>query len=65
MAYELCKMNIQGGNYDRKDMLECLNLFRLTNQLTNEQYLELFKLINPPVPVTEEKHETTEVAAQA
>ena len=63
MAYELCKMNIQGGNYDKKDMLECLNLFRLTNQLTNEQYLELFKLINPPV--MEEKHEITEVATQA
>lgn len=62
MAYELCKLNIQGGNYDRKDMLECLNLFRLTNQLTNEQYLELFKLINPPV---EEKHEITEVGIQA
>lgn len=62
MAYELCKLNIQGGNYDRKDMLECLNLFRLTNQLTNEQYLELFKLINPLV---EEKRETTEVGIQS
>ncbi|HFD2050826.1 TPA: hypothetical protein ACF2DE_001505 [Clostridium perfringens] len=63
MAYELCKFQIQGGNYNKKEMEENLILFKMTNQLTSQQYLELYNMINPPV--VEKEHETTEVAAQA
>lgn len=49
MAYELCKFQIQGGNYNKKEMEENLILFKMTNQLTSQQYLELYNMINPVV----------------
>lgn len=53
MAYELCKFQIQNGGYDKKQMTENLILFKMTGELTGEQYLELHRMVNPPV-VTEE-----------
>ena len=47
MMYELCKMQIKNGNCDKKDMMECIGLFRITGQLTNDQYMELFNMLNP------------------
>lgn len=47
--YELCKMQIEGGYYNREDMLNCLGVFLMTKQLTNQEYLELFNMINSKI----------------
>ena len=74
MAYELCKFQIQGGNYNKKEMEENLILFKMTKQLTSQQYLELYNMINPTVvahPKVEESNvvvtpiETTPIQPKA
>ncbi|WP_283677339.1 hypothetical protein [Clostridium perfringens] len=62
MMYELCKMQIKNGNCDKKDMMECIGLFRITGQLTNDQYMELFNMLNP-VKVVVTPTETTPIQA--
>lgn len=64
MAYELCKFQIKGGNYNKKEMEENLILFKMTNQLTPQQYLELYSMMNPPAPVVTPV-ETTVIEPQA
>ena len=61
MAYELCKYQIQGGNYNKKEMEENLILFKMTNQLTSQQYLELYNMINPVVVAQQPKVEESNV----
>lgn len=61
MAYELCKFQIQGGNYNKKEMEENLILFKMTNQLTSQQYLELYNMINPVVVTQQPKVEESNV----
>lgn len=45
MTYRNCKKIIQGGNYDKEDMLKKLDVFLLGNRITQEQYTELVNLI--------------------
>lgn len=53
MIYTLLKRMIMTGNYVKEDMENKLNIFFTVNQITQEQYLELIKLINPE-PVNKE-----------
>ncbi len=46
MAYELCKFQIQSGNYNKEEMKENLILFKMIGDLTAEQFLELSNMIN-------------------
>ena len=46
MAYELCKFQIQSGNYDKEEMKENLVLFKMIGELTVEQVLELINMMN-------------------
>lgn len=45
--YGLLKRMISTGNYQKEDMQNKLNVFYAVNQITEEQYLELMKIINP------------------
>ncbi|MDK0630275.1 hypothetical protein ACSXBM_14940 (plasmid) [Clostridium perfringens] len=65
MAYELCKYQIQGGNYNKKEMEENLILFKMTNQLTSQQYLELYNMINPVVVAQPKVEESNVVVTPA
>lgn len=65
MAYELCKFQIQGGNYNKKEMEENLILFKMTNQLTSQQYLELYNMINPVVVAQPKVEESNVVVTPA
>lgn len=47
--YELAKRMITTGNYQREDLQNKLNIYFFVNQITQEQYLELTKMINPMV----------------
>ncbi|WP_283706946.1 hypothetical protein [Clostridium perfringens] len=46
MAYELCKFQIQSGNYNKEEMKENLVLFKMIGELTADQVLELINLMN-------------------
>lgn len=46
MAYELCKFQIESGNYDKEEMKENLILFKMTGYLTVEQFMELSGMLN-------------------
>lgn len=46
MAYELCKFQIESGNYDKEEMEENLILFKMTGDLTAKQFMELRDMIN-------------------
>lgn len=47
MAYELCKFQIQSGNYNKEEMKENLILFKMTGDLTAKQFIELSNMLNP------------------
>lgn len=46
MAYELCKFQIESGNYNKEEMKENLILFKMIGELTADQFLELNNMIN-------------------
>ena len=46
MTYLFCKKIIAGGNYDKKELLEKLDVFLLANRITEKEYTELTELIN-------------------
>lgn len=46
MAYELCKFQIQSGNYNKEEMKENLILFKMIGELTADQFLELNNMMN-------------------
>lgn len=45
-TYEMCKILIQKGRYQKEDMLQKLDVFLLGNRITKEQYEELVELID-------------------
>lgn len=46
MAYELCKFQIESGNYNKEEMKENLILFKMTGDLTAKQFMELSNMLN-------------------
>lgn len=46
MAYELCKFQIESGNYNKEEMKENLILFKMTGDLTAKQFMELSNMMN-------------------
>ena len=58
MIYALLKRMITTGNYKKEDMQNKLDIFFSVNRITEEQYLELTKLINSK-PVIEETETKT------
>jgi hypothetical protein len=44
-TYEMCKILIQKGRYEKNDMLRKLDIFLLGNRITEEEYKELVELI--------------------
>ena len=46
MAYELCKFQIQSGNYNKEEMKENLILFKMIGDLTAKQFMELSNMLN-------------------
>lgn len=51
MAYELCKFQIESGNYNKEEMKENLILFKMTGDLTAKQFIELSNMINKKIDV--------------
>ncbi|MDM0609623.1 hypothetical protein QTH09_01100 [Clostridium perfringens] len=47
MAYELCKFQIESGNYNKEEMKENLILFKMVGDLTAQQFIELSNMLNP------------------
>jgi hypothetical protein len=45
MIYFLIKRVIEGGTYDKKDILNKLDFYLLKDRINQEQYDELFNLI--------------------
>ncbi|MFV0517259.1 MAG: hypothetical protein ACK5MV_07675 [Aminipila sp.] len=45
MTYNLCKMLITKGNYEKVDMTQKLDVFLLNNRITEVQYNELVGLM--------------------
>ncbi len=41
MTYIYCKKIIDGGKYDKTEMLDKLDVFLLANRITDKQYNEL------------------------
>lgn len=46
MTYGYCKKIIAGGRYEKKDMLDKLDVFLLAKRISNEEYTELANEIN-------------------
>lgn len=46
MTYGYCKKIIAGGRYDKKEMLDKLDVFLLAGRITDEQYKEVVEEIN-------------------
>ncbi|MBO3344309.1 hypothetical protein JJB52_08525 [Clostridium perfringens] len=46
MAYELCKFQIQSGNYNKEEMKGNLVVFKMIGELTADQVLELNNMMN-------------------
>ncbi|WP_179062869.1 hypothetical protein [Clostridium perfringens] len=53
MAYELCKFQIESGNYNKEVMKEDLLLFKMTGYLTAKQFIELSNMLNSKQDITE------------
>ncbi|WP_419867369.1 hypothetical protein [Clostridium perfringens] len=53
MAYELCKFQIESGNYNKEVMKEDLLLFKMTGYLTAKQFMELSNMLNSKQDITE------------
>jgi hypothetical protein len=45
-TYEMCKILIQKGRYEKNDMLRKLDIFLLGDRITEEEYTELVELMN-------------------
>ena len=45
MTYILCKKIIEGGNFERNDLLVKLDVFLLGDRITQGQYEELVNLM--------------------
>ena len=45
MTYNLCKMLIEKGNYEKVDMTQKLDVFLLNDRIKQEQYNELVGLM--------------------
>ncbi|MCI8403294.1 MAG: hypothetical protein HFE49_00160 [Clostridia bacterium] len=46
MTYGYCKKIIVGGNYEKEDMLDKLDVFLLAGRISNEEYKELIGMMN-------------------
>lgn len=46
MTYTMCKTIIEGGRYDKDDLMNKLDAFLLGNRLTEKQYAELVKMMD-------------------
>ena len=44
MTYTYCKKIIERGNYDKEQMLQKLDVFYLSNRLSDDEYKELLNL---------------------
>ena len=47
MTYTYCKSIIERGNYDAQEMKDKLDVFLLNDRITQEEYSELTKMIDP------------------
>lgn len=45
MIYKRLKTKIERGTYDKDDLLKKMDLYLLRNRITEEQYNELFELM--------------------
>lgn len=45
MTYDLCKMIITNGDYEKSDMTQKLDVFLLNNRIDKNQYNELVGLM--------------------
>ncbi len=48
-TYEMCKILITNGRYEKEDMLQKLDIFLLGDRITQEEYTELTSMINPTI----------------
>ena len=48
-TYEMCKILITNGRYEKEKMLQNLDIFLLGARITSEEYAELTGLLNPVV----------------
>ena len=46
MLYQRIKKIIESGNYNKETLLNQLDVFLLSQRITNEQYTELVGMIN-------------------
>lgn len=46
MTYGYCKKIIAGGNYEKEDMLDKLDVFLLAGRISNEEYKELISMMD-------------------
>ena len=48
MTAKLCKLLIEKGRYDYDDMYAKLDLFLMLDRITEEEYVELTGMLEPP-----------------
>lgn len=53
-TYQMCKLLIEKGRYEKEDMKRKLDVFLLGDRITEEEYKELIELIDPVLEVVEE-----------
>lgn len=46
--YVMLKRLIQKGNYDKQDIMNKLDTYFLMGRLTEDEYFELYNMVNPP-----------------
>lgn len=46
-TYEMCKLLIEKGKYEREDMTRKLDVFLLGDRMTQEEYQELIEMMSP------------------
>lgn len=49
MTYTYCKSIIERGKFDAQEMKDKLDVFLLNDRITQEEYSELTKMIDPEV----------------
>lgn len=45
MIYKMLKTKIEKGTYDKEDLLKKMDVYLLKDRITEEQYNELFELM--------------------
>lgn len=45
MIYKMLKAKIENGTYDKEDLLKKMDVYLLKNRITEEQYHELYELM--------------------